>query len=50
MRYNEAARAIDTARASVPTSIVVSVFGDRFPDRAYFAAKAGTDVAPEVKF
>ena len=50
MRYNEAARALDTARASFPTSIVASVFGGRFPERADFTAKAGSDVAPEVKF
>jgi LemA protein len=50
MRYNEAARAFDTARASFPTSIVAGVFGGRFPERQYFTAKAGSDVAPEVRF
>jgi LemA protein len=50
MRYNEAARDFDTARASFPTSIVAGLFGARFQERQYFAAKAGTDVAPEVKF
>jgi len=50
MRYNEAARAFDTARASFPTSIVAAMFGGRFAERAYFTAKAGSDVAPEVKF
>jgi LemA protein len=50
MRYNEAARDFDTARASFPTSLVVGVFGARFPERQYFTAKAGSDAAPEVKF
>ena len=50
MRYNEAAREFDTARASFPTSIVAAVFGSRFAEKQYFTAKAGSDVAPEVKF
>jgi len=50
MRYNEAARAFDTARASFPTSIVAGVFGDRFAAKQYFAAKAGSDEPPKVKF
>jgi LemA protein len=50
MRYNEAARNFDTARASFPTSIVASIFGGRFAPKPYFAAKAGSDVAPKVKF
>jgi LemA protein len=50
MRYNDAARAFDTARASFPTSIVASMFGDRFAEKQYFVAKAGSDVPPKVKF
>ncbi|HET9622026.1 MAG TPA: LemA family protein [Kofleriaceae bacterium] len=50
MRYNEAARAFDTARVSFPTSLVAGAFGGRFVERHYFTAKAGTEVAPEVKF
>ncbi|HEU4731695.1 MAG TPA: LemA family protein [Kofleriaceae bacterium] len=50
MRYNEAAREFDTARASFPTSIVVAMFGGRFAEKQYFAAKAGSDVPPAVKF
>ena len=50
MRYNEAARAFKTARASFPTSIVVAVFGDRFAEKQYFTAKAGSDVPPAVRF
>ncbi len=50
MRYNEAARDFDTARASFPTSIVAGVFGGRFAEKQFFTAKAGSEVAPEVKF
>lgn len=50
MRYNEAARDFATARASFPTSIVASLFGDRFAPKSYFTAKAGSDEAPKVKF
>jgi len=50
MRYNEAARDFDTARASFPTSIVAGLFGGRFTPKQYFAAKAGSEVPPKVKF
>jgi LemA protein len=50
MRYNEAARAFDTARASFPTSIVAGIFGGRFAEKQYFAAQAGSQVPPKVTF
>jgi LemA protein len=50
MRYNEAARELNTARATFPTSIVAGLFGDRFAPKQYFTAKAGSETAPEVKF
>lgn len=50
MRYNEAAREFDTARASFPTSIVAGIFGQRFAPKQYFAAKAGSEVPPKVQF
>lgn len=50
MRYNEAARDFDTARASFPTSIVAGIFGGRFAAKQYFAAKAGSEVPPKVQF
>lgn len=40
MRY-KAARDFDTARASVPTSIVSGIFGGRFAEKQYFTAMAG---------
>jgi LemA protein len=50
MRYNEAARNFDTARASFPTSIVAGLFGSRFAEKQYFTAKAGAEEPPKVKF
>ena len=50
MRYNEAARDFDTARASFPTSIVAGIFSGRFKDKPYFAATAGSETPPKVKF
>ncbi len=49
MRYNEAARDFDTARATFPTSIIAGMFA-RFADKPYFAAKAGSEVPPQVRF
>jgi len=50
MRYNDAARELNTARATFPTSLVASVFGGKFAEKHYFAAKAGSDTPPKVKF
>jgi LemA protein len=50
MRYNEAAREFETARASFPTSLVAGLFGGRFAPKQYFTARAGSDVPPEVRF
>jgi LemA protein len=50
MRYNEAARAFDTARATFPTSIIAGMFGGRFAEKQYFTARAGSDVPPKVQF
>jgi LemA protein len=49
MRYNEASRDFNTARASFPTSIVAGMFG-KFSEKQYFAAKAGSAEPPKVKF
>lgn len=50
MRYNEAARDFDTARASFPTSIVAGIFGGRFATKQYFTARTGSEVPPKVTF
>src|SRR5262245_14411638 len=50
MRFNEAAQAFNTKRNSFPTVLVANAFGDRFKEKSYFKAQAGSDVAPKVKF
>jgi LemA protein len=50
MRYNDAARSFNTTRARFPASLVASVFGDKFHAKPYFAAQAGAQQAPEVRF
>ena len=47
-RFNEAARAYNTAIRQFPGSIVAGNKGMK--ERAYFASKAGAENAPEVKF
>ncbi len=50
MRFNQAAQAFNTRRNSFPTVLIAGFFGDRFRDRAYFKAQAGSDTAPKVAF
>ncbi|MEP6652855.1 MAG: LemA family protein [Myxococcales bacterium] len=50
MRFNETAQAFNTRRQSFPTVLVAGMFGDRFKEKAFFTAQAGSDVAPKVKF
>ena len=49
-RFNEAAQAFNTRRETFPTNIIAGFFGNRFQTKAYFAADAGAEKAPEVKF
>jgi LemA protein len=50
MRFNDAARNFNTRRESFPTVIIAGFFGNRFATKPYFAAEAGAEQAPEVKF
>lgn len=50
MRFNDAARAFNTARDSFPTVVLAKVFGQRFKEKAYFQAQAGAATAPKVQF
>ena len=50
MRYNDAARDFNTARATFPRSIVAGIFGGRFKEKQYFTAKAGSEAPPKVRF
>ena len=49
-RFNDAAREFNTTRDSFPTNIFAGFFGSKFNEKVYFAAQAGSDVAPKVKF
>jgi LemA protein len=49
-RFNEAAQAFNTHRDSFPTVLIAGFFGSKFQPKAYFAAEAGAQKAPEVKF
>ncbi len=48
-RFNEAARAYNTRRESVPGVWFVKAFGWSFAPRPYFASAAGSETAPPVK-
>ena len=50
MRFNEEARAYNVARSTFPTSLIAGIFGGKFAEKHYFAAKAGSDEPPKVKF
>jgi LemA protein len=50
MRFNEAAQAFNTTRNRFPTVIVASLFGGKFPEKAYFKAQSGAETAPHVQF
>ena len=49
MRFNDAARAFNTARDSFPTVLVAGFFGTRFNEKAYFQSQPGSSNAPAVK-
>ena len=49
-RFNEAAKDFNTTRDSFPTNLFAGMFGSRFQEKAYFAARAGADTPPQVKF
>jgi LemA protein len=48
MRYNEVARAFNTAVRRFPASLIAGMMG--FDRKAYFQAQAGADQAPNVEF
>ena len=47
-RYNEAARAYNTARRRLPAVLIAGLLG--FDERPYFEAQEGAEVAPRVEF
>jgi LemA protein len=48
MRYNDTARAYNTARQRFPTALFAGLFG--FHEKAYFKAQADAAQAPKVQF
>jgi LemA protein len=48
MRFNDTARAYNTARQSFPTVFLANLFG--FHEKAYFQAQPGAAQAPKVNF
>jgi LemA protein len=49
-RFNDAARAFNTARNRFPMVLVAGFFGDKFASKPYFLAQPGSEKAPEVTF
>src|SRR5579863_3919293 len=49
-KYNDAARAFNTKRDTIPTVFVAGLFGSRFNEKPYFQAQPGAAQAPAVNF
>jgi LemA protein len=49
-RFNDAARAFNTARSRFPTALIAGFFGGKFALKPYFLAQPGSEKAPEVTF
>lgn len=47
-RFNQAVQSYDTAIKSFPAALYAGIFG--FKEKPYFAAAAGSEVAPKVQF
>jgi LemA protein len=50
MKYNDAARAFNTRRDSLPAVLFVGLFGSRFNEKPYFQSQPGSDKPPTVNF
>lgn len=50
MRFNDAAQAFNTVRQRFPTTLIASLFGDRFRPRPYFQAQPAAAEPPRVRF
>jgi LemA protein len=49
-KYNDAARAFNTKRDTIPTVFVAGMFGSRFNEKPYFQSQPGAQTAPAVNF
>jgi len=50
MKYNDAARAFNTRRDSIPAVFFAGFFGSRFNEKPYFQSQPGSDKPPTVQF
>ena len=48
--FNETAQAFNTKRMKFPTVLIAGLFGERFKEKPFFKAQAGSETAPKVKF
>jgi LemA protein len=49
-RFNDAARAFNTARNRFPMVMIAGLFGDKFATKPYFQAEPASQKAPQVTF
>lgn len=49
-KYNDAARAFNTKRDTLPAVLFVGMFGSRFNEKPYFQAQPGAERPPAVNF
>jgi LemA protein len=49
-KYNDAARAFNTRRDTIPTVFVAGMFGSRFTEKPYFQSQPGAEKPPVVNF
>jgi LemA protein len=49
-KYNDAARAFNTRRDSIPAVFFAGMFGSRFNEKPYFQSQPGSETAPTVNF
>ncbi len=49
-KYNDAARAFNTKRDTIPTVLIAGMFGSRFTEKPYFQSQPGAEKPPVVNF
>ncbi len=49
-KYNDAARAFNTKRDTIPTVFIAGMFGSRFNEKPYFQSQPGAEKPPVVNF
>jgi LemA protein len=49
-KYNDAARAFNTKRDTIPTVFIAGMFGSKFNEKPYFQSQPGAEKPPVVNF